>query len=204
MAHEASGLGIDEERNSVADENGTQGTKKKLKVGLANEDMKGNNVKKKKVEANTDGPRSGSGIEVEQKSVADENGTGKETNDADDWNMNDWYWDETFGAWGRWSEKYQTWVYGESKRVRKKDLTNKMEKNWLMGMRRNWNTEKREQMIAKITIKRDNINTVRKIEPLLIFFRCHCATEAVIHIYCHYRCTVGCTKTASALLKIFR
>jgi hypothetical protein len=76
--------------------------------------------------------------------------------------MNDcWYWDDSLGAWARWSEKHQTWVHGEAKRVRKKDLTNKMEKNWLMGMRRNWNTDKKDKMVAKITIKRDNLHTVR-------------------------------------------
>jgi hypothetical protein len=41
---------------------------------------------------------------------------------------------------------------------RRKDLTNKMEKNWRLGMRRNWNTAKKEKMIAKISITRDNMS----------------------------------------------
>ncbi len=68
--------------------------------------------------------------------------------------------DEAEGKCMQWSEKYGAWVYGEAKRVRQKDLTNKMEKNWLLGMRRNWNTEKKDKMVAKITIKRNNIDTV--------------------------------------------
>jgi hypothetical protein len=54
-------------------------------------------------------------------------------NDWGEWNPDEWYW----------NEEYETWVYVEPKRIRPRDLTNKMEKNWLLGMRRNWNTAKK-------------------------------------------------------------
>ncbi len=61
----------------------------------------------------------------------------------------------------QWCSKYGAWVYAEAKRVRKKDLTNKMEKNWVLGMRRNWNTDKKDKMLEKITIKRNKTETVK-------------------------------------------
>jgi hypothetical protein len=66
------------------------------------------------------------------------------------WRTEDWYWDQ----------KFSTWVFSGSKRVRRKDLTNKLEKNWVLGMRRNWNTAKKAKMVANISIKRDNMSMV--------------------------------------------
>jgi hypothetical protein len=71
--------------------------------------------------------------------------------DGEQWNNAEWYWDE----------QYNTWVFTGPKRKRRKDLTNKMEKNWLLGMRRNWETDKKAKMVAKITVKRDELHTVR-------------------------------------------
>ncbi len=67
-------------------------------------------------------------------------------------NSDEWYWDDEYGYW----------VYIEPKRIRRRrrDLTNKMEKNWRLGMRRNWNTAKKAKMLAKITITRDNMSSV--------------------------------------------
>ena len=70
---------------------------------------------------------------------------------AESWISEEWFWDEE--TWN--------WVYIGPKRIRRKDLTNKMERNWRLGMRRNWNTQKKEKMIAKITITRDNMSLVR-------------------------------------------
>ncbi len=68
-----------------------------------------------------------------------------------EWNPDEWYWDA----------KYRTWVFTGSKRIRKKDLSNKMEKNWTLGMRRNSDSVKKDKVVEKITIKRDNVSTVR-------------------------------------------
>ena len=71
----------------------------------------------------------------------------------DNWNNDEWSWDHEFGHW----------VFtGPSliKRVRRKELSNKMEKNWRLGMRRNWNTPKKQKMLDKITITRDNMHLV--------------------------------------------
>jgi hypothetical protein len=67
------------------------------------------------------------------------------------WKNDEWYWDE----------EYHTWVFHRTKKARPKDLTHKMERNWLLGMRRNWETEKKAKMIDKITIKRNNMNMIR-------------------------------------------
>ncbi len=66
------------------------------------------------------------------------------------WRTENWYWDQTFS----------TWVFTGSKRVRKRDLTNELKKNWVLGMRRNWNTAKKAKMVANISIKRDNMSMV--------------------------------------------
>ena len=68
----------------------------------------------------------------------------------DSWDNDDYYWDE----------EYSTWVYMPRKRIRRKDLTNKKEKNWALSMRRNWATKKKDKIMAKITIKRDKLDTV--------------------------------------------
>ena len=69
---------------------------------------------------------------------------------GDAWEDDDYYWDAEYG----------TWVYMPQKRVRRRDLTNKKEKNWALGMRRNWNTQKHATMMESITIKRDKLDTV--------------------------------------------
>ena len=154
--------------------NGLQGIKKKLNVGTAYTNGKGTQGKKKKRKVDLpseDGKESAVNKkiqDVEANNVWNDNETGTENNEDEDYNMNEWYWDDTIGTWARWSEKFQTWVYNETKRVRKKDLTNKMEKNWSMSMRRNFDTAKKDKMIAKITIKRDAIHTVRLLPPLLL------------------------------------
>ncbi len=53
---------------------------------------------------------------------------------------------------------------GYTRAVRRKNLSNRMEKNWVLGMRRNWNTDKKAKMIAKMTITRDNIHTVSALD----------------------------------------
>jgi hypothetical protein len=70
---------------------------------------------------------------------------------GDTWDEADYYWDE----------QYATWVYIGHKRVRRRDLTNKKEKNWALGMRRNWETLKYATMMESITITRDKLDTVR-------------------------------------------
>jgi hypothetical protein len=70
---------------------------------------------------------------------------------GDTWNDADCYWDDEYG----------TWVYIGHKRVRRRDLTNKKEKNWALGMRRNWETKKYATMMESITITRDKLDMVR-------------------------------------------
>jgi hypothetical protein len=75
------------------------------------------------------------------------------TNDwnGEAWDNDDYYWDDEYG----------TWVYMGQKRVRRRDLTNKKEKNWALGMRRNYETKKHATMMESITITRDKLETVR-------------------------------------------
>jgi hypothetical protein len=68
----------------------------------------------------------------------------------DDTKPGGWYWDYV----------YDTWVHTGPKRVRRKNLSNRMEKNWVLGMRRNWHTENKKNMIANMTITRDKLDTV--------------------------------------------
>ena len=81
---------------------------------------------------------------------AEEVPTDAGSNDCGEWKPDEWYW----------NEEYETWVYVAPKRIRPRDLTNKMEKNWLLGMRRNWNTAKKDKMLAAITITRANYHLV--------------------------------------------
>jgi hypothetical protein len=100
----------------------------------------------------------------------------------------------------QWSEKYGAWVLAEAKRVRKKDLTNSMEKKWRLGISRNWNNTKKDKIIAKVTVKRNNMSTV-ETHP--------CPSHTHLNVSCgnplnscsSIRCTVSCTKTVGALLK---
>ncbi len=96
----------------------------------------------------------------EESYASDDNGDGAEVDESGVWDTNEWIWNETFATWVRWDNTYGAWVLWEEKRPRKKDLTNKMEKNWLLGMRRNWQTEKKDKMVAKITITRKEMDQV--------------------------------------------
>jgi hypothetical protein len=65
----------------------------------------------------------------------------------------------------RWDQVYETWMYEplqeKTKLKRKKNLTNKSLKNRILAMRRTWNTPKKDEMIAKISINRSDLHTVR-------------------------------------------
>jgi hypothetical protein len=79
----------------------------------------------------------------------------EEPNKDNDVEQTDWRWDEV----------YATWIYEPfeeiTRRKRKKNLTNKSVKNRILAMRRTWNTPKKDEMIAKISIDRSELNTVR-------------------------------------------
>jgi hypothetical protein len=100
----------------------------------------------------------------------------------------EWYWDYD----------YDTWVHTGTKRsVRRKNLSNRLEKNWVLGMRRNWNTDKKAKMIAKMTIKRDKLATVFELyyaNP----HNCILIKPVYISYACQHRRIGCCTKTASA------
>ena len=96
----------------------------------------------------------------EKSYASGDNGAGVDVAESGLWDTHEWIWNETFATWVRWDITYGTWVLWEEKRPRKKDLTNKMEKNWLLGMRRNWQTEKKDKMVAKITITRKEMDQV--------------------------------------------
>ena len=76
---------------------------------------------------------------------------------------NEEYDDVKPGEWF-WDNDYASWVHTGPKRVCRKNLSNRMEKNWILGMRRNWDTDKKAKMIAKMTITRDNIDTVSGLD----------------------------------------
>jgi hypothetical protein len=65
----------------------------------------------------------------------------------------------------RWDVVSETWMYEplqeKTKLKRKKNLTNKSLKNRILAMRRTWNTPKKDEMIAKISINRSDLHTVR-------------------------------------------
>jgi hypothetical protein len=77
--------------------------------------------------------------------------TNEATEEGVDVVNDEWYWDQ----------KFQTWVFTGSKKPRKRDLTNKVERNWVLGMRRNWDTVKQAKLLEKITITREQLSTVR-------------------------------------------
>jgi hypothetical protein len=74
-----------------------------------------------------------------------------EVDDREQYNKEEWYWDE----------EYATYVYVGPKRARRKDLSNKKEKTWRLGVSRNWETEKKAKLIKKITLKRNELHMVR-------------------------------------------
>jgi hypothetical protein len=57
-------------------------------------------------------------------------------------------------------EEYDAWMYLPRKRVRRRDLTNRKEKIWKLGAKRNWGTVKYTKTMANITIKRDKLDMV--------------------------------------------
>ena len=59
-----------------------------------------------------------------------------------------------------WSEDYGCWEYKASKRVRNKSMSNKQQRSWVLGMRRNWDNPNKEEKMANITIKRDQLHMV--------------------------------------------
>ncbi len=81
----------------------------------------------------------------------DDDATNVATDEGVDVTNDDWYWDQ----------KFQTWVFTGSRKPRKRDLTNKVARNWVLGMRRNWDTVKMTKLLEKITITREHISTVR-------------------------------------------
>ncbi len=59
-----------------------------------------------------------------------------------------------------WNDAYGCWEYKAPKRVRNKSMSNKQQRSWVLGMRRNWDTPHKAERMAKITIKRDQLNMV--------------------------------------------
>jgi hypothetical protein len=89
------------------------------------------------------------------------------------------------------------YTHGTKRSVRRKNLSNRLEKNWVLGMRRNWNTDKKAKMIAKMTIKRDKLDTVFELyyaNP----HNCILIKPVYISYACQHRRIGCCTKTASA------
>ena len=82
---------------------------------------------------------------------AEDDATKEATDEGADDTNDEWYWDQ----------KFQTWVFTGSRKPRKRDLSNKVAKNWLLGMRRNWDTIKMTKLLEKITITREHISKVR-------------------------------------------
>jgi hypothetical protein len=90
--------------------------------------------------------------------------TEDETYDAT-WSNND-KWDYESGEWGNayWDVDEETWVSKKQKTTvnRKKNLTNKSIKNRVLALQRTWETPKKDEMIANISIKRNALHTVLK------------------------------------------
>jgi hypothetical protein len=99
-----------------------------------------------------------------------------------------------------WDEEYQAYVYMGAKRPRRKDMSNKMKNNWLLGMKRNWATTKKNNMLAKITVNRANMNMVSTFIHVQI--RCRVMTIP-FHITLARRSTANCMRRVFASLKTF-
>jgi hypothetical protein len=84
------------------------------------------------------------------------------SDDGEDWEADDWYWEPKFG--GYWVHTGNKRVRSKStgnKGVRRKSMANRLERKWVLGMRRNWNTDKKATMVANIIIKRENVSMIR-------------------------------------------
>jgi hypothetical protein len=99
-----------------------------------------------------------------------------------------------------WDEQYQAYVYTGGKRPRKKDMSNKMKNNWLMGMKRNCAPAKRKKMIAKITVTRANMNMVSTHISVQIPSR---LMTMPYRISLAYRSTANCMRRVFASWKTF-
>jgi hypothetical protein len=74
-----------------------------------------------------------------------------EGNNEEVWDHDDYQWDYN----------YNTWVYKKRRPKRKKDNTYKQQRNWLLGMLRNWNSQKKDNMVANITLRRNELHKVQ-------------------------------------------
>jgi hypothetical protein len=79
-------------------------------------------------------------------------------------------------------------------------LTNSMEKKWRLGISRNWNNTKKDKIIAKVTVKRNNMSTVETY-PCPSHTHLNVSWGKPLNSCSSNRCTVSCTKTVGALLK---
>ena len=126
--------------------------------------------------------------EAPQTITAETVGLERANNEAsDEPQPGEWYWDYD----------YDTWVHTGTKRVRRKNLSNRLKKLWVLGMRRNWNTDKKAKMIAKMTIKRDKLATVFELDSANPH-NCILIKPVYISYACQHRRIGCCTKTASA------
>jgi hypothetical protein len=107
---------------------------------------------------------------------------------------------DTHNANYYWDEQLQAYVYTGGKRPRKKDMSNKMKNNWLMGMKRNCATAKRKKVIAKITVTRANMNMVSTHIPVQIPYT---LMTMPYPISLAYRFTANCMRRVFASWKTF-
>jgi hypothetical protein len=103
-----------------------------------------------------------------------------------------------------WDDKKNDWVAKKKNRKpRKKYLLNHMKNNWILGMRRLWKTAQKDLMIAKISIKRNELNTVRKIQkPIFNVWSVFVCTPNSVVSSRKCRCIKDCMKMGSASLRI--
>jgi hypothetical protein len=103
-----------------------------------------------------------------------------------------------------WDYKKNDWVAKKKNRKpRKKYLLNHMQRNWILGMRRLWKTAHKDLMIAKISIKRNELNTVRKIQkPIFNVWSVFACTPNSVVSSRKCRCIKDCMKMGSASLRI--
>ena len=97
-------------------------------------------------------------------------------------------WNDEPGEWETWSNDWNgeaannknyvwnyaldCWEYKAPKRVRSKSMSNKQQRSWVVGKRRNWENQNKAEKMANISIKRDKLHMVTLL---------HCA--------CEHRCT---------------
>jgi hypothetical protein len=169
-----------EKLNEVSNDKHATNKKMRRKVGIT-EGKAGSNRKNKK-DANTQ-----DGATMKHHSIQGPQSDGNSASNLE-------HETETHNTEYYWDEEYQAYVYTGAKRTRKKDMSNKMKNNWLLGMKRTWAPTKQKTMFAKITVNRANMNMVRTHIHVYISCIVMTMTDLTTH---------ACRSTANCMRRVF-